>query len=205
MRSAVLLAAGAAIVAATHPTRDRLEKRDAAECSSVYLELLPDVLNTPIPGSSLAEFIGTQTQAVGVNVPCEIPAITGSFAEEYTSWASEMVSWYSHRKEAVSILLAACSDVSEASDELEAATQYIASCDAQRASQTGSSSSSGGSSPDEDSNADSSSNNEDDSNKVDDNGAGVTSAKVDDNGAGVTSIKASIALAVAGIAGVIML
>ncbi|KAH7109017.1 hypothetical protein EDB81DRAFT_673053 [Dactylonectria macrodidyma] len=193
MRSAVLLAAGATIVAATHPARDRQEKRDAEKCNSVYMELLVDSFNTPIPGTSLAEFIGTQTQAAGATVPCEIPTITGPFAEEYTSWVSSMVSWYSNQKEGISTLLAVCSDVPSASDQLWSATQYIASCDAQRASQTGSSSSSGGSSPDEDSNADSSSNNEDDSNKV------------DDNGAGVTSIKASIALAVAGIAGVIML
>ncbi|KAH7124189.1 hypothetical protein EDB81DRAFT_872433 [Dactylonectria macrodidyma] len=195
MRSAILLAAGATIVAATHPAVDRLEKRDAEECSSIYLELLPSMINTPTPGSSLVEFLNTQTQATDFTaVPCEIPTITGSFAEEYTSWASAMVSWYSDQKEGISILLAACSDVPEASQQLYSAAKYIASCDAQWPSPTGSSSSSDGSSSD-DSNADSSSDDEDEDD----------SNKVDDNGAGVTSIKAGIALAVAGIAGVIML
>ncbi|KAH7109366.1 hypothetical protein EDB81DRAFT_834027 [Dactylonectria macrodidyma] len=193
MRSAILLAAGATIAAATHPAVDRLEKRDAAECTSVYLELL--LMNAPTPGSSLAQFLNTQTQATDFTaVPCEIPTITGSFAEEYTLWASSMVSWYSDQKEGISKLLVVCSDVPEASEELYSATKYIASCDAQWASPTGSSSSSDGSSSD-DSNADSSSDDEDDD----------SSNKVDDNGAGVTSIKAGIALAVAGIAGVIML
>ncbi|KAH7110626.1 hypothetical protein B0J13DRAFT_462340 [Dactylonectria estremocensis] len=188
MRSAILLAAGATIVAATHPAVDRLEKRDAAECTSVYLELL--LMNTPTPGSSLAQFLSTQTQATDFTaVPCEIPTITGSFAEEYTSLASSMVSWYSDQKEGISKLLVVCSDVPEASEELYSVTKYIASCDAQWASPTGGSSSS------DDSNADSSSDDEDDD----------SSNKVNDNGAGVTSINAGIALAVAGIAGVIML
>ncbi|KAM5353283.1 hypothetical protein ACJZ2D_016815 [Fusarium nematophilum] len=158
MQSAVLLAAGASIVAATHPALERLEKRDAKECSSVLLEILPDITSSPSPDSSLARFIATQTQDTSVDYACDILTITGSFAAEYTSYVSSVLSWFDKQKEAVSVLFEACSDVPDAMEQLGIASQYAHMCDGD-----------------------------------------------DDNGAGFTSIKAGIALAVAGIAGVIML
>lgn len=182
MRSAVILAIGATVVAATHPSLERLEKRDLEECASVAQDLLPSLTNIPTPDSSLANFIAKQTQVATVTDPCVIPAVTGSLAEEYTSYASKLSSWYADQKEGLSSLLEACSDVPEVSSEIASASELATICDTVTwAKETGSSSSS--------SSSDSSDDNSDDDS---------------DSAAGMKTVKAGIIVAVAGIAGVLV-
>ncbi|KAM0553104.1 hypothetical protein ACHAPJ_007652 [Fusarium lateritium] len=179
MRSAIILTAGATIVAATHPALERLEKRDAKECASVAQEILPDLTNIPTPEGSLASFIASQTQIASQTDSCVIPAVTGSMAKDYTSYVSKLSSWYDDQKAGLSSLMDACSDVPEVKSEIESITKTASTCDKFTwAKETGSSSSSSSSSDDK---------------------------KDGGNAAGINSVKAGIVLAVAGIAGVFML
>ncbi|KAF5707050.1 hypothetical protein FGLOB1_7133 [Fusarium globosum] len=179
MRSAIILTVGATVVAASHPALERLEKRDAKECASVASSILPDLTAIPTPDSSLASFLAKQTDAMTMTDQCVIPAVTGSMAKEYTSYASKLSSWYIDQKDGISSLLEACSDVPEVSSRIAELKETATICDKVTwAKETGSSSSSG-----------------DASSSTADKG----------NAAGVNSIKAIGVLAVAGLAGVMML
>ncbi|KAF5724864.1 hypothetical protein FMUND_421 [Fusarium mundagurra] len=181
MRSAIILTVGATVVAASHPALERLEKRDAKECASVASSILPDLTAIPTPDPSLASFLAKQTDAMTITDACVIPAVTGSMAKEYTSYASKLSSWYMDQKDGISSLLEACSDVPEVSSRIASLKEEATICDKVTwAKETGSSSSSG-----------------DDSKSSD--------AADKGNAAGVNSIKAVAVLAVAGLAGVMML
>ncbi|KAM0350605.1 hypothetical protein ACHAPU_003091 [Fusarium lateritium] len=170
MRCAIVLAVGATLVAA-HPAAEHLDKRDTAECASVAQKILPDLNNAPTPSGSLESFLAKQTQLATMTDSCELPAVTGSLAKEYTSYASELSSWYMDQKNALSSLMDACSDVPEVQSQIDAVTKTGTICDKVTwASETGS-----------------------------------ASSKDDDNAAGSNSIKAGIVVAVAGVAGVMML
>jgi hypothetical protein len=185
MRSAIILTVGATVVAASHPALERLNKRDAKECAAVATSILPALTEIPTPDSSLASFLAKQTQIATTTDQCVIPEVTGSLAKEYTSYASKLSSWYVDQKDGISSLFEACSDVPEVSSQIESVKKYATICDKVTwAKETGSASTSDSSSSDDKS----------DSDKKD---AG--------NAAGVNSIAASIVVAVAGVAGVLML
>ncbi|KAF4998897.1 hypothetical protein FGRMN_2828 [Fusarium graminum] len=175
MRCAIVLAVGATLVAA-HPAAEHLDKRDAEACASVAQKILPDLNSIPTPTGSLESFLAKQTQFATMTDSCELPAVTGSLAKEYTSYASQLSSWYMDQKSGLSSLLDACSDVPEVKSQIDAVTKTGTICDKVTwASETGSASS-----------------------KDDDK-------KGDDSAAGSNSIKAGIVVAVAGVAGVMML
>ncbi|KAF5558695.1 hypothetical protein FPHYL_7286 [Fusarium phyllophilum] len=187
MRSAIILTVGATVVAASHPALERLEKRDAKECASVASSILPDLTAIPTPDSSLASFLAKQTDAMTMTDACVIPAVTGSMAKEYTSYASKLSSWYIDQKDGISSLLEACSDVPEVSSRIASLKESATICDKVTwAKETGSSSSSGDASQSSDA-------------------AAASSTADKGNAAGVNSIKAVAILAVAGLAGVMML
>ncbi|KAF9774457.1 hypothetical protein IL306_007535 [Fusarium sp. DS 682] len=176
MRSAIILTVGATVVAASHPALERLEKRDAKECASVASSILPDLTAIPTPDPSLASFLAKQTDAMTMTDACVLPAVTGSMAKEYTSYASKLSSWYMDQKDGISSLLDACSDVPEVSSRIASLKDSATICDKVTwAKETGSSTS--------------------DSAKSSDKG----------NAAGLNSIKAAAVVAVAGLAGVMML
>jgi hypothetical protein len=177
MRSAIILAVGVTVVAATHPALERLNKRDEQECASVAQEMLPGFTDIPSPTGALESFLATQTQFASMADQCEFPAVTGSIASEYTAYASKLGSWYNDQKEGLSSLEEACSDVPEVMSEIDAVKKTGTICDKiSWAKETGSSSS-----------------------KEDD------SKSDDKNAAGSISIQAGIVVAIAGIAGVMML
>ncbi|SPJ85730.1 uncharacterized protein FTOL_11513 [Fusarium torulosum] len=180
MRSAIILAVGVTVVTAIHPALERLNKRDEKECASVAQEMLPGFTDIPSPTGALESFLATQTQFTSMADQCEFPAVTGSMASEYTAYASKLGSWYSDQKEGLSSLEKACSDVPEVMSEIDAVKKTGTICDKiSWAKETGSSSS------------------KDDNSKSDE--------KKDGNAAGSISIQAGIVVAIAGIAGVMML
>ncbi|KAF5640046.1 uncharacterized protein FTJAE_4593 [Fusarium tjaetaba] len=186
MRSAIILTVGATVVAASHPALERLEKRDAKECASVASSILPDLTAIPTPDSTLASFLAKQTDLMTVTDQCVIPAVTGSMAKEYTSYASKLSSWYIDQKDGISSLLEACSDVPEVSSRIADLKETATICDKVTWAKETGSSSSGDASQSSD--------------------AAASSSTADKgNAAGVNSIKAVAVLAVAGLAGVMML
>ncbi|KAH7237080.1 uncharacterized protein BKA55DRAFT_543714 [Fusarium redolens] len=184
MRSAIILTVGATVVAASHPALERLEKRDAKECASVASSILPDLTAIPTPDSSLASFLAKQTDVMTMTDACVLPAVTGSMAKEYTSYASKLSSWYMDQKDGISSLLDACSDVPEVSSRIASLKESATICDKVTwAKETGTASSSS-----------------DDAKSSDD-----SKSSDKGNAAGVNSIKAAAVVAVAGLAGVMML
>ncbi|KAM0244514.1 hypothetical protein ACHAP5_006195 [Fusarium lateritium] len=179
MRSAIILAISATVAAATLPVFDGLNKRDEKACASVVQEILPGLTAIPSPTGSLESFLATQTQIATMTNPCEFPAVTGSMASEYTAYASKLGSWYNDQIEGLSSLEKACSDVPEVMSEIEAVKKTGTICEkVSWAKETGSSSS------------------KDDDSKSDEK---------EDNAAGAKSIHAGMVLAIAGVAGVMML
>ncbi|KAJ4252357.1 hypothetical protein NW762_010955 [Fusarium torreyae] len=112
MRSYLFLAAAAAVIA--HPPHDvkDLQKRDAEECAKAYTAILPALTEVPTPDSTLASLLVMQTD------DCVLPMVTGSLAEEYTSYASKFSSWYMDVYSGYTDLLNACSDVPAVTSEL---------------------------------------------------------------------------------------
>ncbi|KAH7015812.1 hypothetical protein EDB80DRAFT_889948 [Ilyonectria destructans] len=135
------------------PAPNDVDERDIEECSSVAVKLLPSLTDIPTADSSLFDFIAEQTQFSTVTDPCQIPAVTGSMADEYSSWVSELVTWYSSHTEDISSLLDACTDVPEIKSQLDAnIPEAVTVCDKLTwASETGSSSSSDDDSSNDDS------------------------------------------------------
>lgn len=130
MRSTHFLVAGASVVvASTNPALNNLiEKRDTQECVSVAQDMLPGLRDVPTPSEDLATFIASQTQFATITDPCLIPAVTGSLADEYTSWASSLESWYSEKADDFSSLIDACKDVTEIQSQLQSASSLAAIC-----------------------------------------------------------------------------
>lgn len=175
MRSTIILAVGVAVAAATHPALERLDKRDEKECASVAQEILPGLTDIPSPTGALESFLATQTQFNSMADQCEFPAVTGSLASEYTAYASKLGSWYNDQIEGLSSLEKACSDVPEVMSEIDAVKKTGTICDKISWAKETGSSSS------------------------------KDGEKKDDNAAGSNSIQAGIVVAIAGIAGVMML
>ncbi|KEY67586.1 hypothetical protein S7711_08259 [Stachybotrys chartarum IBT 7711] len=120
----LLLAGVSAVALAGTPS-----KRDIEECMSLAEGMLPDLLTLPTPDDSLASFIAEQTQLATATDACVIPAVTGSMAEEYSSWASDLSSWQVARTDDLSSLYSACTDVPEISSSLAASPAMATICD----------------------------------------------------------------------------
>jgi hypothetical protein len=178
MRSAIIIAVGATVAAASSP----VVKRDAKECASLAQEFLPKLTELPTPDSSLLSFIASKTELVTFTNSCEFPHVTGTMAKEYSSYVDKLSSWYKDQVSDVNELMNACSDVPEVKSQLDSLTSDGALCsDLSWAKETGSASSSS------------------DDDKDDD------SKKDEGNAAGLNTVAAGIVVAVAGIAGVMML
>lgn len=178
MRSAMILTVGATVVAASHPALENLHKRDAKECASVGSSILPQITDFPRPDKSLQSFLATQTAEMTVTDKCVIPEVTGSMSKEYSSYASKLSSYLVEAKDNISKFEKACSDVPEVSSIIKELKSTATICDKVTwAKETGSSSS---------------------DSKSDDKKDGG-------NAAGTNSIKAGVVVAVAGLAGVMML
>ncbi|KAH7020469.1 hypothetical protein EDB80DRAFT_882504 [Ilyonectria destructans] len=134
----ILLISGAAVVsaiAAAEPVptlfqrQPALDERDLAECSSVAIALLPSLIDVPTPDASLASFIAEQTSFATETNPCAIPAVTGSMGDEYTSWISDVSTWYASHTAEFSSLLSACSDVPAIKSQLDVLPEAVTACD----------------------------------------------------------------------------
>ncbi|KAH6983520.1 hypothetical protein BKA56DRAFT_348857 [Ilyonectria sp. MPI-CAGE-AT-0026] len=125
------------------PAPNAVDERDLQECSSVAINLLPSLIDVPTADSSLLNFIAGQTQLATATDPCVFPAVTGSMADEYSSWVSELVTWYSSHTADISSLLEACTDVPEVKSQLDSSIpDQVTLCDKLTwASETGSASS----------------------------------------------------------------
>ncbi|KAF7553033.1 hypothetical protein G7Z17_g3887 [Cylindrodendrum hubeiense] len=135
----ILLITGAAVASAVAqaagpvPTlferaSNSIDERDTAECSSVALSLLPSLIDVPTPDSSLVDFLASQTQVATATDPCQMPAITGSMADEYSSYFSDLFSWYDEHTAEFSSVLAACSDVPAIKSQLDILPESVTSC-----------------------------------------------------------------------------
>ncbi|KAH7145435.1 hypothetical protein B0J13DRAFT_553510 [Dactylonectria estremocensis] len=134
----ILLIGGASLVsaiAAPEPAatlfqrQPALDERDLAECSSVAIALLPSLTDIPTPDASLASFIAEQTGLATATNPCAIPAVTGSMADEYSSWISDISTWYVSHTAEFSSLIEACSDVPEIKSQLAIVPEAATVCD----------------------------------------------------------------------------
>merc|ERR1712000_375068 len=188
-----LLVAGAAAVP--------LEERDLAECGDVAMELLPALTNLPTPDLSLASFIVEQTQLASATDPCEIPAVTGEAASDYSSYMSELSSWQIAHTDDLNSLIDACSDVPEIASSLEMLPGGFTICtEVTCASPTGGSDNDDNDDSSDDNNDDSSNDNNDDSsnddadseNSNDEGGNGGNAATRD---TGSVAVLAAVAMA----------
>lgn len=180
MRSAIIITIGATLASASSP----VEKRDAKECASLAQDFLPKLTDVPTPEGSLLSFIASKTELATFTNSCEFPHVTGTMAKEYSSYVDKLSSWYKDQVSDVSKLMAACSDVPEVKTELDKLKTNGALCsELSWAKETGSASSSS-----------------DDDKKDDD-----SKKKDEGNAAGLNTIAAGVVVAVAGIAGVMML
>ncbi|KAL6916891.1 hypothetical protein ACHAP8_004726 [Fusarium lateritium] len=179
MRSTIIIAVGATLAAASSP----VEKRDAKECASLAQDFLPKLTDLPTPEGSVLSFIASKTELATFTNSCEFPHVTGTMAKEYSSYVEKLSSWYKDQISDVSELMAACSDIPEVKSQLDELKENGALCsELSWAKETGSASSSS-----------------DDDKKDDD------SKKDEGNAAGLNTMAASVVVAVAGIAGIMML
>ena len=93
-------------------------KRDIDACTSAASGLVEVMSDMPTADKTLESFLAKQTDVANIAESCTIPAVTGSMAAAYTSYAKSMVSWVSEMKEDISSVYDACSDVPEVNEQL---------------------------------------------------------------------------------------
>lgn len=93
-------------------------KRDIDACTSAASGLVEVMSDMPTADKTLESFLAKQTDVANIAESCTIPAVTGSMAAAYTSYAKSMVSWVSEMKEDISSVYDACSDVPEINEQL---------------------------------------------------------------------------------------
>ena len=93
-------------------------KRDIDACTSAASGLVEIMSDMPTADKTLESFLAKQTDVANIAESCTIPAVTGSMAAAYTSYAKSMVSWVSEMKEDISSVYDACSDVPEVNEQL---------------------------------------------------------------------------------------
>jgi len=93
-------------------------KRDIDSCTSAASGLVDVMSDMPTADKTLESFLAKQTDLTDVAESCVIPAVTGSMAAAYTSYAKSMESWVSEFKEDLSSVYDACSDVPEVQEQL---------------------------------------------------------------------------------------
>ncbi|KAJ4111462.1 hypothetical protein NW768_011816 [Fusarium equiseti] len=93
-------------------------KRDIDSCTSAASGLVDVMGDMPTADKTLESFLAKQTDIADVAESCIIPAVTGSMAAAYTSYAKSMESWVSEFKEDLSSVYDACSDVPEVQEQL---------------------------------------------------------------------------------------
>lgn len=132
MRSQYIALASAGLAAATHPALEplaNLNKRDEQACLKAATEWLPTFTDVPEPPAGLQEYAQTQTQVLTITDPCVVPHVTGDMADEYTSYISELSSWYDEAQDGISSILKACSDVPAISEQLASVTESVTLCE----------------------------------------------------------------------------
>ncbi|KIL90244.1 hypothetical protein FAVG1_05974 [Fusarium avenaceum] len=102
-------------------TSAQLEQRDLDECTSAASALVDGLSAMPTPDKSLNSFLAKETQWEAVVSECVIPAVTGSMAAAYTSYAKSFQSWVSEFEDDLSSVYDACKDVPEVMSELSSA------------------------------------------------------------------------------------
>ncbi|VUC32172.1 unnamed protein product [Clonostachys rosea] len=103
----VLAAAVTGAAAAAQPPAPTavLDERDSAACASAAIKYGPGLLDIPTPSNTnILTVTGSATKS------CEIPAVTGTLASEYSSYWSEFSSWHKEHVTDISNLVSACSD-----------------------------------------------------------------------------------------------
>ncbi|KAH7174209.1 uncharacterized protein B0J16DRAFT_348291 [Fusarium flagelliforme] len=93
-------------------------KRDIDSCTSAASGLVEVMSDMPTADKTLESFLAKQTDFDAIAESCIIPAVTGSMAAAYTSYAKSMESWVSEFKEDLSSVYDACSDVPEVQEQL---------------------------------------------------------------------------------------
>ncbi|KAM0258040.1 hypothetical protein ACHAPA_011445 [Fusarium lateritium] len=106
---------------ATSVTGAQLEQRDLDECTSAASALLDGLSAMPTPDKSLDSYLAKETQWEAMATECVIPAVTGSMAAAFTSYAKSFESWVSEFEDDLSSVYDACKDVPEVMDKLSSA------------------------------------------------------------------------------------
>ena len=106
-----------------------LQARDTPACTEAASTLLPKVTDYPEPPKDVQDFL--LTADVTVTDACELPEVTGSIGEEFSSWASEYSAWQSDHVSDFRELWHACSDVPEVAAAIpthttEACSSFVA-------------------------------------------------------------------------------
>ncbi|KAM0192398.1 hypothetical protein ACHAPI_008345 [Fusarium lateritium] len=106
---------------ATSVAGAQLEQRDLDECTSAANALVDGLSAMPTPDKSLDSYLAKETQWEAMATECVIPAVTGSMAASYTSYAKSFESWVSEFEDDLSSVYDACKDVPEVMDKLSSA------------------------------------------------------------------------------------
>ncbi|KAF4120981.1 hypothetical protein GMORB2_2467 [Geosmithia morbida] len=109
-----------AFVAAT--SASNIKARDVDDCMAAASTVIEKADGIPTPPSSLASYIAKETTWSSATDACEIPAVTGSIASGYSSYMSELSSWYVKNSEVVNSFVAACTDIPEVSEQFGGVT-----------------------------------------------------------------------------------
>lgn len=105
-----------------------LAPRDAQECADSATKVLNELDDLPTPAETLVSFLAQQTQWATVTDACKIPAVTGSIAPDYSSYMSELSSWYGDHTKDVADFIDACTDVPEVSSQLAELPAQLTAC-----------------------------------------------------------------------------
>ncbi|KAI6763283.1 hypothetical protein HG531_013180 [Fusarium graminearum] len=97
----------------------KVEQRDIDSCTSAASGLVDAMSDMPTADKTLASFLAKQTDFEDVADSCVIPAVTGSMAAAYTSYAKSMENWISEFKDDLSSVYDACKDVPQVQEQLE--------------------------------------------------------------------------------------
>ncbi|CAH0036588.1 unnamed protein product [Clonostachys solani] len=103
----ILAAAVSGAAAAAQPPAPTavLNERDSAACASAAIKYGPGLIDIPTPANTnVLTVTGSATKS------CEIPAVTGTLASEYSSYWSQFSSWHKEHITDISNLVSACSD-----------------------------------------------------------------------------------------------
>lgn len=116
MHAKVFLAASLAATASAN----NLDERDAQQCAIAAAKVTTLFYQIPQPAPTLSRFF--VQESITMTVSCELPAVTGSMAQDASSYFTTLSQWYDSHKTEFKNVLDACSDVPAVREQLESAS-----------------------------------------------------------------------------------